>query len=121
MTQLSEAEGKLLEYVSQTLERVCLKVGIYKPFKVRLHRSWSHTSARYTIYINPGCNGIMYDLNSIIGVALHELAHVVVESDLSNNLHDSHFVSVMAMLVDAPVELHLYNPSLPLQYTHCTY
>lgn len=72
--------------------------------------------------VNPN-TGEHYDMNTIMYVALHELAHVVTPKyDKNGNLHDEHsaaFKKNFALLLKRATKLRIYNPSIPIPSTYC--
>lgn len=68
---------------------------------------------------NPETGGY-YDMNTIMYVALHELAHLVSSSyGTPGDEHNAEFRKNFNMLLDRAEKLGFYNPSIPIPKTYC--
>lgn len=64
--------------------------------------------------------GEYYDMNTIMYVALHELAHLISESYGSpGNEHNQEFRSNFSLLLERAERLGFYNPRIPMPRTYC--
>lgn len=67
---------------------------------------------------NPQTNQY-YDMNTIMYVALHELAHMVSKSRGKGNEHNDEFKGNFTVLLEKGKNLGFYNPSMPMPSTYC--
>lgn len=56
-----------------------------------------------------------YSMNTIMYVALHELAHVITKS----HGHGEEFKRNFKQLLDKATQIGIYNPSIPIPNTYC--
>jgi len=64
---------------------------------------------------DPTNGGKYYDMNTIMYVALHELAHVICES----SGHGEEFKKKFSMLLRQAAKLGIYNPRIGIPATYC--
>jgi hypothetical protein len=115
-------ELTLAHTIHDNLASICRELGISKIFSVKLHRKESYTEDNRSIYIKAGCNGELYDMNTLMHVAIHELTHVLITSSRSNREHDSSFKELQAILEEVAERLGIYNPSMAPGYEFsCAY
>lgn len=61
--------------------------------------------------------GNYYSMNTIVYVALHELAHVL--SPVYDNNHGKEFKEEFMKLLNKAIQLGIYNPNIPMPPTYC--
>lgn len=73
-----------------------------------------------TLCLRDPATGKYYDMNTIMYVALHELAHLVSESYGSpGNEHNDEFKKNFQVILDRAERLGFYNPNIPMPKTYC--
>jgi len=70
-----------------------------------------------TLCLTDPVTGKNYDINTIMYVALHELAHVVTPE--GEEEHGSEFKKNFANLLKTGSRLGVYNPNKPIPATYC--
>lgn len=81
----------------------------------------SYTENKETItlcLVNPE-NGKYYDMNTLMYVALHELAHVITNNTSEEDSHGPEFQRNFDMLLKKAKSLGFYNPNIPIPSTYC--
>ena len=79
----------------------------------------SYTINKYKIHL---ClfdeNGNYYPNNTLIYVLAHELAHVINTKNIG---HTQEFHDIFDELLEFLSEKEIYNPSVPVPLSYCTY
>jgi len=60
----------------------------------------------------------IYDMNTLMYVALHELAHMISKT-VSEEEHNEEFRQNFAKLLNQASEIGIYNPNIPIPPTYC--
>lgn len=60
-----------------------------------------------------------YDMNTLMYVALHELAHVVTNNTTEEDSHGPAFQANFDKLLKKAQSLGFYNPKIPIPSTYC--
>lgn len=68
-----------------------------------------------TLCLQDPDSGVYYDMNTIMYVALHELAHVISKS----HGHNDEFKMNFAKLLKQGTEAGIYDPSRPIPRSYC--
>ena len=79
------------------------------------NQSYTENKRVITLCIKNPEEGGYYSINSIMYVALHELAHVVTKSQH----HTDEFKRNFNKLLKKGAKLGVYNPSIPIPMTYC--
>ena len=81
-------------------------------------KSYTENKESITLCIqDPETKGF-YDMNTIMYVSLHELAHMISKT-VSEEEHNEEFRQNFAMLLDKASFLGIYNPNIPIPPTYC--
>lgn len=62
-------------------------------------------------------DGKYYDENTLIYVALHEIAHIMTRGERED--HDEKFISNFDYLLKRAIRMKIYDPSRPLPHDYC--
>ena len=120
--KVSIEEADITALIKSNLDQILIYLGIHRSFEVKLHRRRTYTLDNKTIYIKPGCNGEIYNVNTLMKTAIHELAHVLTKSMYSNRMHDDEFIRTEEVLESTAVSLNLYDPYQIFSYEDtCSY
>ena len=68
-----------------------------------------------TLCLKDPATGKYYDMNTIMYVALHELAHVICEA----HGHGEEFKKKFAKLLRYAAKIHIYDPKIGMSHTYC--
>ena len=60
-----------------------------------------------------------YDINIIMYVVLHEIAHTMSKNYTVNNVHDEEFNNNFNILLNTAILKNVYDPSIPVPRTYC--
>lgn len=81
----------------------------------------SYTENKETITLclaNPK-NGKYYDMNTLMYVSLHELAHIITNNTTEEDSHGADFQRNFDKLLKRAEMLGFYNPKIPIPSTYC--
>lgn len=82
--------------------------------------SFTENKASITLCLHDPDTGRPYELNTVMYVALHELAHVITDSyEHAHENHGPQFKRNFKDLLDRATALGLYNPAFPIPKNYC--
>jgi hypothetical protein len=81
--------------------------------------AYTENKTSITLCLKNPQNNQYYDMNTIMYVALHELAHMVSKSRGKGDEHNAEFRENFAVLLEKGQNLGFYNPSKPMPSTYC--
>lgn len=108
---VTSVENDAISYLSNVVEEVRGEMEHTSirthPFVIRESKVRSHTSGKKTMYVLlTGKKGI-FDMNTLVGVTLHEYSHILCPDDG----HSSLFYSIENELLEIAERLGYYDPS----------
>ena len=75
----------------------------------------SLTRSKQDIYLQVyNKNGVPFDMNTLVYVALHEISHIICEVEDTDSAHSPEFYAIFNKLIDKSIEKGIFNPSYPL-------
>ena len=77
--------------------------------------AYTENKAVITLCLKNPENGLYYDMNTIMYVAIHELSHMVTKTHGHNKEFKNHF----STLLKRAAQLGIYNPRKPIPETYC--
>lgn len=82
--------------------------------------SFTENKSSITLCLHDPDTGRPYELNTVMYVALHELAHVITDSyEHEHENHGPRFKHNFKNLLDRATALGLYNPAFPIPKNYC--
>ena len=122
VSSMTVEECCVLQTIKERLELILNRLDIKKSFDIRIHRHKTYTIDNKIIYLKLGCNGSIYDIDTLMKTGIHELTHVLNMSIHSNRTHDSQFVKLETIIEITAIILDLYDPTKLLMYEEkCPY
>jgi len=81
-------------------------------------RSYTENKSLITLCVVDPDTGDFYDINTLMYVALHELAHTITVADGADS-HGDEFKSNFARLLKEAHKKGVYDPFQPIPHTYC--
>jgi hypothetical protein len=110
------ADHPILDQVRENFARLNPKYATI-PLRVGT-KSYTENKSLISLCIQDPSTKKFYDMNTIMYVSLHELAHVVSKS-VSEEEHNEEFRQNFAKLLERAAQLGIYNPNIPVPPTYC--
>lgn len=82
------------------------------------NKSYTENKTMITLCIVNPHTQEFYDMNTLMFVALHELAHVITKAD-GDQSHGKEFRGKFAHLLKIAYQKGVYNPTKPMPETYC--
>ena len=112
MMMRQEKEGKEIKEVKRRISVILPGVQDLYIYEGKHPR----VKGKKTIYLRVrDGNGVPYDINTLVYVCLHEVAHIICEvHDTESGTHSPEFYKIFDKLIDIGTEKEIFNPSIPL-------
>ena len=108
------AKTPMLQKVRECFSKINSKFGTIPLFVG--DSSYTENKEAITLCLHDPQSGEPYDLNTIMYVALHELAHVITRNEHG---HGTKFKANFTALLKKAAALGLYDPSKPIPANYC--
>lgn len=82
------------------------------------HKSYTESKSAITLCIFNPDTGKFYDMNTLMYVALHELAHCITKAD-GDESHGAEFKRNFTRLLQEAHAKKVYDPRIPIPLTYC--
>lgn len=106
----------ILNLIKSNLAKIDPKYGAI-PFRIS-NQSATHNKKLITLCIFDE-NGAPYDINTLMYVALHEVAHTIDHTTSTEEHHTPEFIEIFAKLIKQAAKVGVYNPNSVMPKMYC--